>query len=223
MGPRRNPHCSIERSSPGEWPDPRKTGAVPLAGLDPRSIPGKGHEMLRMIVVPKYASEVPELLTRCRQVAARWGGGDTETVVVMNEDAVAGRWLPTMGESARFLAVPLATGAVDRLDAGLFLRPLPEQVIVVGRDATFSAAEVCFVLFLLELRSDLAAITSDSEVPNEAEMIAQYGGAFRAGALLSAGAFRGDGRRRLHARLTSLGYDTVAMLPTGALSEDLSA
>lgn len=179
--------------------------------------------MLRLLVVSERASDARELLARCRHVALRRGVDDVEAVLVMNEDAVAGRVARLAGPEIRLVTVPRATPIVDRLETGLLLRPLPDELIVVGRDPACSPAEMCFLSLLLELRLDLAAITTDCEGTDATAGILRHGGAFRPGVLLSAGGFIGDGRRPLPERVASLGYDTVAMPVSGTPLEELSA
>lgn len=179
--------------------------------------------MLRLLVVSGSASGPRELLARCRHVAMRWGTDDVEAVLVMSEGDVVGRVARLAGPEIRRVSVPHAAPMVDRLEAGLLLRPLPDQLIVVGRDPACSSAEMFFLSMLLELRPDLAAITTECEGPDATDGILRHGGAFRPGALLSAGGFIGDGERPLPERLVSLGYDTMAMPVSGAPLEGMSA
>lgn len=179
--------------------------------------------MLRLLIVPECASEARALLARCRRVASRRDIDEVEIVLVMDEGGVVSPLARLARPEIRVVQVPAATPMVERLDAGLFLRPLPDQLIVVGRDPACSSAEMFFLVMLLELRPDLAAIATDHDGPDPTAGVLVHGGAFRPGALVSAGGFAGDGRRPLPVRLDSLGYDTIVLPVSAAPLEERSA
>lgn len=177
-------------------------------------------KMLRLLVTSERPCDIRDSLTRCRRFALQWGVDDVEVVLVVDDDAAVSRVEALGGPEIRLVPVPVTTTMVDRLDAGLFLRPLPDPLVVVGYEPSCSSAQMCFLSSFLEFRRDLAGVTTGGESSATTEGIVRHGGAFRTGALLSAGGFLGDGRRPLHERLVSLDYQTMA-LPTsnGRLAE----
>lgn len=95
---------------------------------------------------------------------------------------------------------------VARLDAGVFTRPLPDRVIVVGRDRSCSPAELAFMNTMLDLRPELSAVTAEACPGLEVAPLLATGGIFAAGPLCQAGGFAGDGRRSVRERLAAVGF-----------------
>lgn len=120
----------------------------------------------------------------------------------------------TSGDAAEIVVSPRGTGLhpVARLDAGLFTRPLPDRLLVVGSDPSCSPAEMAFLDTVLDLRPELSAATLDPVLSIDVESLLALGGIFRGGPLCQAGGFAGDGRRSIADRLAAMGFAS-AVLP----------
>lgn len=195
----------------------------PPAPRDASRLPRKRTKMLRLLVTSKRPCDIRDSLTRCRCFASQWGVDDVEVVLVVDDGAAVSRVEPLGGPEIRLVPVTVTTTMVDRLDAGLFLRPLPDSLVVVGYEPACSSAQMCFLSSLLEFHRDLAGVTTGGESSATTEGMVRHGGAFRTGALLSAGGFLEDGRGPLHERLVSLGYQTMALPTSDAPLEELTA
>lgn len=148
--------------------------------------------MLRLLIVAEDAREERDMVGRAEAALADLSRvPDAEIVVSPRSD---GRL------------------AVARLDAGLFTRPLPDRVVVVGRDRSCSPAELAFLNTMLDLRPELSAVTAAPCPGLELAPLLEHGGIFGGGQLCQAGGFAGDGRRSVRERLTAVGFAS-AILP----------
>ena len=147
--------------------------------------------MLRLIVVAQEARGERDMVRRAESALAGLGGSAAEVVVSPRGD---GR------------------GAAARLDAAVFTRPLPDRVVVVGRDPSCSPAEIAFLDTVLDLRPELSAATVAACPGADLAPLLVLGGVFRGGPLCQAGGFTGDGRRSVADRIEALGFAS-AVLP----------
>lgn len=177
---------------------------------------------MRLLIVADRPSEAVEPLSRARRAASAFDG-DAEIVLVVSDSDVVRRWAALVAPEARLVPVDPWSSASERLEAGLLLRPLPDQLIVVGRDPSFSPTEMCFLSMLLDLRRDLGAVTADDDQRCSIDAVLEGGGAFRPGLLVSAGGFVGDGRRSVQDRLAAVGTDVVVMPQADRPIRELSA
>ncbi len=159
--------------------------------------------MKRLLLVPERPDDTPELLQRGRRAAAVLGP-DVETVLIVN-DPTARRRARVEATGVRLVPVHPFLAPEERLDQGLLLRPLPDQLVVVGTSAAGTAAELSLFSRLLEARSDLAAITAGTL---DAASVIELGGVFRPGLVVPAGGF-GERSAPLDERLASIGADAV--------------
>ena len=159
--------------------------------------------MKRLLLVPERPDDTLELLPRGRRAAAVLGP-DVETVVIMN-DLAGRRRAPVVPAGVRLVPVHPFLTPEERLDQGLLLRPLPDQLVVVGTSAAGTAAELALFSRLLEVRSDLAAVTAGTL---DAASVIELGGVFRPGLVVPAGGF-GERSAPLDERLASIGADAV--------------
>ena len=100
---------------------------------------------------------------------------------------------------------------VARLDAGLFTRPLPDRVLVVGSAPSCSASELAFLNTMLDLRPELSGVVAAACPGPGVGTLLTHGGIFRGGLLCQAGGFAGDGRRSVRDRLEALGSRCVVL------------
>lgn len=147
--------------------------------------------MLRLLIVAEDARQERDMVRRAESALSDLSGvPDAEILVSSRTD---GR-LP-----------------VARLDAGTFTRPLPDRVVVVGRDRSCTPAELAFLNTMLDLRPELCAVTAAACPGLELGPLLAHGGIFRAGPLCQVGGFAGDGRRSVRERLGGVGFASATM------------
>lgn len=99
-----------------------------------------------------------------------------------------------------------------RLDEGLFTRPLPDRLVVVGRHRSCTSAVIARLAGALDGPSASCAVTAVAPpVAGDAGLL-EMGAGFRGGPLCQAGGFTGDGRRDVHDRLVAIGFESIAVL-----------
>lgn len=96
--------------------------------------------------------------------------------------------------------------AVERLDAGLFTRPLPDRLLVVGRRASCSPTELAFLHHMLDLRPELCAVTAAESAGRGVDALLGLGAIFQGGPACQAGGFAGDARGSIVERIERLGF-----------------
>lgn len=159
--------------------------------------------MLRLLIVAEDARGERDMVGRAEAALADLAGvPDVEILVSPRSD---GR-LP-----------------VARLDAGVFTRPLPDRIVVVGRDRSCAPAELAFLNTMLDLRPELSAVTAGRCPGQELGPLLALGGIFRGGPLCQAGGFAGDGRRSVQDRLTAMGFASTVLTEPPSLRVDVRA
>lgn len=145
---------------------------------------------MRLLIVAEDAQQEAEMVWRARAARRLLDGG------------------PQIAVSPRHsgLRVPA------RLDEGLYTRPLPDGLVVLGRHASCSSAVIARLAAALQSRPDLCAVTAAATTLVSDEELVMYGAAFRSGALCQAGGFVGDGHRSVRERLGAIGFGPVATL-----------
>lgn len=177
---------------------------------------------MRLLIVADRPSEAVEPLSRARHAASALDG-EAEIVLVVNDSDVVRRWAALVAPEVRLVPVDPWSSVDERLEAGLLLRPLPSRLIVVGRDPSFSPTEMRFLSMLLDLRTDLGAVTADDDHLRSLDTVVERGGAFRPGLLVPAGGFVGDGRRSVQERLAAVGADFIGVPHSDRPLRELSA
>lgn len=111
---------------------------------------------------------------------------------------------------------------VDHLDVGLFLRPLPTTVAVVG-DTTAWLRDMILIAGMIERAGVGAAITRDAR-HHVARTLLGHGGVFAAGPLCTAGGFSGHGAPgSIQDRLEWLGFTTLELSETPSPAPERSS
>jgi hypothetical protein len=106
----------------------------------------------------------------------------------------------------------------SRLDVGLFLRPLPVTVAVVGRSTRTVLPDMVPIYGLL-LNAGIGAMTTGGDLGNEVRSFLEDGAVFGAGPLCVAGGFSGDPHRSVHERLDAVGFPAIE-LPASSIKDD---
>lgn len=146
--------------------------------------------MLRLLIVAQDAGQEAEMVGRASD-ALDWLGSDAEVLVTARTAGVA---------------------AVTRLDGGLFTRPLPDQLLVVGRDASCSPRALTLLIEALDVDPDLGAVMRCVGSRDDVHSALEYGGAFRGGPMCQAGGF--DGARPFTERLVEVGFASTHLAAT---------
>lgn len=147
-----------------------------------------------------------------------------ELMVVADHDDE--RTLDSLGQIAlgepRLTVRTAAPGTDDhqRLELGLFTRPLPDRLLVLGRGAE-AWEGLMFLSMVLYRRPGVAGITSRSPGrPADERALLAHGGIFDTGALCAVGGFVGTDGRPLQHRLRQLGHSLLE-LTAPSISEAL--
>jgi hypothetical protein len=156
-------------------------------------------------------------------------------LLVVAEDPARERDMVRRAEAAReelfpvpevdIVVSPRTDGLLDvaRLDAGLFTRPLPDRLIVVGRHPSCTPKELVFLDTMLDLRPDLSAVVAAEVSGPGIDALLAHGGIFRGGPLCQVGGFAGDGRRSVRSRIEAFGFRCTLLSDRPMLPEpDLS-
>jgi hypothetical protein len=170
---------------------------------------------VRMLVTGRAESHL--LLGLHRAQSALDGGvgdGDHEIVVIAGSRPRRGTLLAsTIERDPRVRLVTTNTRSRSHmLDIGLFLRPLPSAVAIVGSGSPW-LADMALVAPMLVPAGIGAAVAYDPRALR-VDPLMRHGGVFAAGPLCAAGGFVGDGVRPVPERLESIGFATME-LPTG--------
>lgn len=174
-------------------------------------------DTLRMLVTGRTESQVLCSLRRATSVLDDEVDGHCAEVVVLT------RWTPrdrrlvaTIERHPRVRHLRRRGGDAELLDAGLFLRPLPATVAVVGERGSTWVPDIAPIGWLLADAGVGAVVVASTSVGTRE--ILRDGGVFAAAALCTAGGFaprsRGatpGGERSLVDRLDALGYATVTL------------
>lgn len=146
--------------------------------------------MLRLLIVALDAGQEAEMVGRASD-ALDWLGPDAELLVAARTPGVA---------------------AVSRLDGGLFTRPLPDRLLVVGRDVSCSPRALTLLNEALDVGPDLGAVMRCPGTRDGVHTALEYGGAFRGGPMCQAGGFAGD--RPFSDRLGDVGFPSTHLAAT---------
>lgn len=111
----------------------------------------------------------------------------------------------------RIRTVAPEVGERDRLEVGLFDRPLPDRLLVLGR-GVHAWDEVKFLSMVLHRHPSAAGIISAARPGTaDARTLLTHGGVFMASALCAAGGFASDDARALRTRLNEAGHGLVTL------------
>lgn len=137
-------------------------------------------------------------------------GDATQEIEMVGRASAA---LDLVGRDGEVVRSPRHRGLVPvaRLDVGLFTRPLPDRLVVVGRDQRCTPSALASMLRTLDLAPDVCAVTQGGGRGPGVDSLLEAGGAFRGGPMCQAGGFAGDGRRGLAERLAQLGFSSIVL------------
>lgn len=107
---------------------------------------------------------------------------------------------------AQICVSPRAGQLAARLDCGLYTRPLPDRLVLVGRDRSCSAAVIADLATSLRRSPELVAVTVGAPVVSSLGELVDLGAAFRGGPVCQAGGFGGDACGPVQDRLAALGF-----------------
>lgn len=103
-------------------------------------------------------------------------------------------------------------GDLHMLDVGLYVRPLPAAVAVLGDRSSWALDAALAMPTLID--AGVGAVVPYGTCVEDVALLLRHGAVFAAGPLCAAGGFAGDGVRSILDRLGGLGYATVELAPT---------
>jgi hypothetical protein len=173
---------------------------------------------VRLLVTGRTENQVLRSLERARAVLDDGlGHGGSEIVIVTRAAPRRHSVLDRVSDAddrVRLL-VGHGWGAAHMLDVGLFLRPMPTMVGIVGTESDWSR-DLTLVAPRL-LTAGVGAAVRYEAIGGGIEPLLRHGGLFAPGPLCAAGGFVGDGVRSIAERLESIGFATLELASAGSV------
>lgn len=176
---------------------------------------------LRILVTGRTEHDLVTSLHRATAAVAASGDDlDATEVVVLSH--VAPRSDGTLWRAATEtpgVELRCRPGALDArlLDVGLFARPLPTAVAVLG-DSSSWALDAALITPAL-VGAGVGAVVPAGACDRHLSCLLHRGGVFAAGPLTVAGGFAGPGSATIRSRLHRVGYATLELPATPGLSD----